>query len=99
MNIKLRFQNKTTLVALITLAISIVYTILGMFNVVPPVSQEQIVNVALMIIELLVVLGVVTDPSTKGILDPPNVQEYEEPRDWRQDKLDELMREKENDNT
>lgn len=82
-NWKLRLQNKVTLTALIVLAISIVYTILGMCGVVPSVSQEQITNVCMLVVEFLCVLGVVVDPSTKGLSDPNNVMQYQEPRDDR----------------
>lgn len=79
-NWSLRFQNKVTLTALVLQVIAIVYAILGMFNVVPAIGEDVITNIAYMIIELLVLLGVVVDPTTKGIPDSDQAQQYTKPQ-------------------
>lgn len=79
-NWSLRFQNKVTLTALVLQVIAIVYAILGMFNVVPAIGEDVITNIAYMIIELLVLLGVVVDPTTKGIQDSDRAQQYTKPQ-------------------
>lgn len=79
-NWSLRFQNKITLTALVLQVIAIVYAILGMFNVVPAIGEDVITNIAYMIIELLVLLGVVVDPTTKGIQDSDRAQQYTKPQ-------------------
>lgn len=79
-NWKLRLQNKTTLVTLITLTITFVYQILSFCDVVPKVSQEEITNTMLILINILVVLGVVVDPTTDGIGDSKQALEYTEPK-------------------
>lgn len=79
-NWSLRFQNKVTLTALVLQVIAIVYAILGMFNVVPAIGEDVITNIAYMIIELLVLLGVVVDPTTKGIQDSDQAQQYTKPQ-------------------
>ena len=61
---KLRLQNKATLIALVTAVIAFVYQILGFAGVVPAVSESQIVECAGMLINILVMLGIVTDPPT-----------------------------------
>lgn len=79
-NWKLRLQNKTTLVTLITLTITFIYQILSFFDIVPKVSQEEITNALLILINILVVLGVVVDPTTDGIDDSKQALEYTEPK-------------------
>ncbi len=69
MNISLRFQNKTTLVAIITTVIAFIYQCLGIFEVVPPISEEQTIQAIGVFVNLLVLLGVVVDPTTPGIED------------------------------
>lgn len=79
-NWSLRFQNKVTLTALVLQVIAIVYAILGMLNVVPAIGEDTITNLAYMIIELFVLLGVVVDPTTKGVQDSDQAQQYTKPQ-------------------
>ena len=76
----LRFQNKVTLTAIVLAVIALVYQIMGLVGVVPAVSQNDIVNVAGAIINLLVLLGVVVDPTTSGVSDSEQAMEYEQPK-------------------
>lgn len=79
-NWSLRFQNKVTLTAIVLQLIAIVYAILGMLNVVPAIGEDTITNLANMIIGLFVLLGVVVDPTTKGVQDSEKAQQYTEPQ-------------------
>lgn len=79
-NWKLRLQNKTTLVTLIALCVTFVYQLLGLFGVVPTVSQDEIINTIGLLVNILVVLGVVVDPTTDGIGDSKNALNYQSPK-------------------
>lgn len=79
-NWKLRFKNKISLAALIAATIAFVYQILGIFEIVPAVSQDTIEQLAGIIINLLVAFGIVVDPSTHGLKDTAKVMTYQEPR-------------------
>lgn len=79
-NWKLRLQNKTTLVTLIALCVTFVYQILGLFGVVPKVAQDEMVNTIGLLINILVVLGVVVDPTTAGVSDSTNALTYDAPK-------------------
>jgi phi LC3 family holin len=79
-NWKLRLQNKTTLVTLIALCVTFVYQLLGLFGVVPTVSQDEIINTIGLLVNILVVLGVVVDPTTDGIGDSKNALNYQAPK-------------------
>lgn len=80
MNLKLRLKNKVTLLAIVSTALAIVYTFLGMVGVVPSVTQEQWHNLFVIVIQLLVLLGVVVDPTTDGVKDSEQAMAYTEPR-------------------
>lgn len=78
-NWKLRFQNKVTLTAIVLAVIALVYQVLGIFGIVPAVAQDTIVQLAGAVINLLVLLGIVVDPTTEGLGDSDRAMTYEEP--------------------
>ena len=78
-NWKLRFQNKVTLIAIVCQVVSLVYVILGMAGVVPAFAEDDIKNVLFMVIDLLVMLGVIIDPTTTGVTDSDRAMSYETP--------------------
>lgn len=79
-NWKLRFQNKTTLVAIIMQAVTLVYAVLAMVGVTPGIGEDQITNVLYILVELLCLLGIVVDPTTKGLEDSDRAMTYAEPK-------------------
>lgn len=78
-NWKLRFQNKVSLTAIVLAVIALVYQILGICGIVPAVSQDTMVQLAGAVINLLVLLGIVVDPTTEGISDSQRAMGYEKP--------------------
>ena len=72
-NFKLRLQNKATLVALI----SAVFLMLQQFGLNIPSNIQEGVNTFVMI---LVILGIVTDPTTRGLGDSEQALGYHEPK-------------------
>lgn len=78
-NWKIRAKSKTFWVSLVAATLTFVYALLGLFGVVAPVSQEQIMNLALCVLSILVSLGIVVDPTTKGINDSERAMGYDEP--------------------
>jgi phi LC3 family holin len=79
MNWKLRFQNKVTLTAILLLGLSLIYKVCELAGVMPGITQTEIANVIEMVVDLLVLLGVVTDPTTKGVTDSARAMTYTEP--------------------
>ena len=79
-NFILRLKNKATLIPLITVTVAFVYSVLGLFNIVPSVGQDQIQQVLVMLVELLAGLGIVVDPTTEGVGDSEQALEYTEPK-------------------
>lgn len=72
-NFKLRLQNKATLVALI----SAVFLMLQQFGLAIPSNIQEGVNT---LVVILVILGIVTDPTTKGVADSEQALNYHQPR-------------------
>ena len=79
-NWKLRLQNKATLAALIATIVAFVYQVLGIFGVVPAISQDMVITGAGIVLNLLVAIGVVVDPTTSGVNDSEQAMAYENPR-------------------
>lgn len=76
----LRLKNKATLTALIAAALAFGYQVAGILGVVPPVSQDVLAQAAMLLVNLLVALGVVVDPTTAGIGDSERAMNYTEPK-------------------
>lgn len=68
-NWKLRLQNKAILTTIILAIVAFVYQMLGLFGVVPSISQDTIINLVGLVINLLVGFGIVVDPTTSGVND------------------------------
>lgn len=78
-NLKLRLQNKATLVALI----SAVFLMLQQLGLEIPHNIQDAVNT---FVSILVILGIVTDPTTKGIGDSERALNYVKPLDDKEGK-------------
>ncbi|PTJ46534.1 phage holin [Staphylococcus simulans] len=81
MNWKLRIKNKTVLTGLIGALLLFIKQVTELFGLDLSTQLEQVSALAGTIITLLVGLGVLTDPTTKGIKDSGIVQTYTKPRD------------------
>lgn len=78
-NWKVRLRNKTWLASMLALVISFVYDLLAMLEVVPAVSEDWVMNLALTVLTVLTMLGVVIDPTTQGVFDSDRAMLYDEP--------------------
>lgn len=78
-NWKLRFKNKATLLTLILAIVAFVYQILGIVGVTVPISQDQVTQIIGLVINVLVGLGIVVDPTTAGVGDSNSALAYTEP--------------------
>ena len=80
LNWKVRFKNKVWLMSFIGAIITFVYQLLAMFNVVPKISEDTVVQLVGLILNVLVGIGVIQDPTTAGIGDSKQVLTYNEPK-------------------
>lgn len=75
-----RFKNKAWLLSFVAVVVAFIYNILGMFDVVPSVSQDMTIQAITAIVNVLVALGVIIDPTTAGVSDSEKALTYEEPK-------------------
>ena len=79
-NWKVRFKNKTWLITFLIAVLAFVYQILGMFDVVPPVTKDMATQLITIVVNILVAVGVVIDPTTAGAGDSQQALKYNEPK-------------------
>ena len=78
-NWKVRLQNKTWLLAMLAAIVAFVYQVLALCDVVPAVSQDQVTQLVGVVINILVALGIVVDPTTTGVTDSKRALHYDKP--------------------
>lgn len=78
-NLKVRFKNPVFWLTVIPAAVTFIYTVLGAFGVVPAISQDMIVNIVTALVSALTTLGVLVDPTTKGVGDSERALGYDSP--------------------
>lgn len=80
-NLKVRFKNPVFWLTVIPALVTFVYTVLGAVGVVPAVSEDMIINIITAIVSALTALGVLVDPTTKGVGDSARALGYDKPND------------------
>jgi phi LC3 family holin len=70
-----RIDNKATLSALIACIVTFVYQLLGIVDVATPISEDMVTQLVGVVLNILVAIGVIVDPNTKGVSD--NIQSIE----------------------
>jgi phi LC3 family holin len=75
-NIQARFKNKIFLISMSVLLVSIIYKVLSLFGIAPSIDENAILEVVSMVVDFLALLGVVVDPTTKGINDSERALTY-----------------------
>lgn len=78
-NWKVRLKNKVWLSSFLAFVVSTIYTLLGMLDIAPNVTQDSVLQVISAVLQLLGLLGVVADPTTPGIEDSERALAYVEP--------------------
>ena len=79
-NWKLRLKNKATLAALAACVVAFIYQAIGIVGIIPPVAESDVLSLIGIVINLLVAVGVVIDPTTDGVSDSERAMGYNEPR-------------------
>lgn len=75
LNLKIRLKNKTFIITMMTTIIAFVYQMLAQFEVVPKITQDQTIQVLMLIVNILAGLGILVDPTTAGVKDSERVLE------------------------
>ena len=80
-NWKIRFKNKVWLRFFIAAVLGLVYKALATFGIVPKIEQQALMDLFDMLLGVLLLLGVVVDPTTKGMEDSDLAMTYTHPKD------------------
>ncbi len=80
-NWKVRLKNPVFWLTVIPAVITFVYTVLGAVGVVPSLSEDVVVNIITALISALTTVGVLVDPTTKGVGDSERAMGYDAPND------------------
>lgn len=80
-NWKVRVKNPVFWATVVPAFVGFVYTLLGAFDIVPAISSDEVINYITLTISALTTLGVLVDPTTKGLGDSERAQAYESPAD------------------
>lgn len=78
-NWKVRFKNKTWLTSFFAAILTFIYTILGMFDVYPEVTKNDVGEIISSVLMFMSLIGVITDPTTEGFGDSIRALGYEKP--------------------
>lgn len=78
-NWRVRLKNKTWLLSMVAVVITFVYQMLGLCGIVSPITEDMSTQMAAMIVNVLVALGIVVDPTTQGVNDSKQALEYKQP--------------------
>lgn len=73
LNLRIRLKNKTFIVTMMTTVIAFVYQMLAQFEIVPKVTQDQTLQVVMLVVNILAGLGILVDPTTDGVKDSERV--------------------------
>lgn len=78
-NWKLRLQNKTTILAIVSAIVVFVFSILRALGIETDITQEQVMGGVTTVLTILASLGILIDPTTSGISDSDRALGYDEP--------------------
>lgn len=79
-NWKVRLKNPLFWLTAIPAFVSFVYTMLGIFGVVPSLSEDSAVKIGSAAVSALTTVGVLIDPTTKGMCDSQDALCYKKPK-------------------
>lgn len=79
-NWKVRIKNPVFWVTIIPSIVSVVYLLLAAFGVTPSVTENVIIDGLLAVVGALTTVGVLVDPTTKGVSDSTRAMGYSKPK-------------------
>ena len=80
-NWKVRIRHKQFWVSLIAFLIVLANQIAGIFNVDITIYNDQVTAISETILSILGLLGIIIDPTTKGVSDSQLAMDYNKPKD------------------
>lgn len=78
-NWRVRFHNKTWLTSFFAAILTFVYTMLGMFDIYPEITKNDVGEIISSVLMFLSLIGVIVDPTTAGLDDSARAMGYVKP--------------------
>jgi len=75
-NWKVRMKNGVFLASLLALVVSFGYDLVSVLGLVPAVEEQAALALCDMVLKVLAMAGVITDPTTKGLQDSSRAMGY-----------------------
>lgn len=75
-NLKARLKNKMFVLSASALVVSFVYQMLSAFDIVPKITENEIIGLITMAVNILAFIGVLVDPTTEGVSDSERAMTY-----------------------
>ena len=79
-NWEVRLKNKTFVVSMMATIVAFAYQMAGIIGWVPPVSEDLATQLIAAVINVLVAIGVIVDPTTKELSDSEQALAYKKPQ-------------------
>lgn len=79
-NWKVRFRNPTFWLTAVPALITLIYAVLALFEIIPSVTKETVLDAFTAIVAALSTLGIIVDPTTKGVTDSVRAMGYTKPK-------------------
>ena len=79
LNLKVRLKNPVFWLTIIPAIIALVYSVLSMLDIAPSIAESTVTELLTTIITVLTTLGVLVDPTTKGVADSERALTYVKP--------------------
>ena len=79
-NWKVRLKSGSWWLGIISAIVTAVFAILQLCDVDLPVTADQIMNAAMLVLMIPAAIGITTDPTTKGVGDSAQAMNYTEPK-------------------
>ena len=78
-NWKVRFKNEVWLSAFLVFIVSTLYAFLGMFDIMPAITENEVLQIIDSVLRVLSLLGLIVDPTTPGMADSQRAMTYVAP--------------------
>lgn len=79
-NWKVRMKSGSWWLGIISAVVTAVFAILQLCNVELPVTAEQVLQAATLVLMIPAAIGITTDPTTKGVSDSAQAMAYDAPK-------------------
>ena len=80
-NWKVRLQSGSWWMGIISAVVVAVFAILKIFKIEIPVTADEVMNVAMLVLMIPAAIGITTDPTTKGVSDSEQALTYDSPKE------------------